>query len=157
MERNERVYGVFKWSSMEVGVGCGASEAWGEFTAELSAAHVRELVTLVKSLDPAHETHSNPYCCTVNTLTCGLDPWLIAREQDSIGVSIHPHHMFEAAGEAVRDYPSPVLSVTSTALAILSCSACDNKSAATNSALDFPSATTRISLGPAIISMDTSP
>lgn len=34
MERNERVYGVFKWSSMEVGVGCGASEAWGEFTAD---------------------------------------------------------------------------------------------------------------------------
>lgn len=34
MERHERVYGVFKWSSMEVGVGCGSSEAWGEFTAD---------------------------------------------------------------------------------------------------------------------------
>ena len=33
MERFERVYGVFKWSSMDVGVGCGESEAWGEFTA----------------------------------------------------------------------------------------------------------------------------
>lgn len=31
MERFERVYGVFKWSSVEVGIGCGTSEAWGEF------------------------------------------------------------------------------------------------------------------------------
>lgn len=31
MERFERVYGVFKWSSMEVGVDCGTSEGWGEF------------------------------------------------------------------------------------------------------------------------------
>ncbi len=31
MERFERVYGVFKWSSLDVGVGCGTSEAWGEF------------------------------------------------------------------------------------------------------------------------------
>ena len=31
MERFERVYGVFKWSSMEVGAGCGMSEGWGEF------------------------------------------------------------------------------------------------------------------------------
>ena len=35
MERFERVYGVFKWSSMDVGVGCGESEAWGEFTPKL--------------------------------------------------------------------------------------------------------------------------
>lgn len=34
MERYERVYGVFKWSSMDVGVGCGESEGWGEFTAD---------------------------------------------------------------------------------------------------------------------------
>lgn len=34
MERYERVYGVFKWSSMDVGVGCGSSEAWGEFSAD---------------------------------------------------------------------------------------------------------------------------
>lgn len=31
MERFERVYGMFKWSSMEVGVDCGTSEGWGEF------------------------------------------------------------------------------------------------------------------------------
>ena len=35
MERFERVYGVFKWSSMDVGVG-GESEAWGEFTADFA-------------------------------------------------------------------------------------------------------------------------
>lgn len=31
MERFERVYGIFKWSTVEAGVGCGASEGWGEF------------------------------------------------------------------------------------------------------------------------------
>ena len=30
-EQFERVFAVFKWSSMEVGVGCGQSEGWGEF------------------------------------------------------------------------------------------------------------------------------
>ena len=84
---------------------------WGEFTAEHSARHVRELVTLVKRIDPAHETHSNPYCGTVNTLVCGLDPWLVAREHESIGVSMHPHHMLSGTGEAVRDYPRPILAV----------------------------------------------
>ncbi len=36
MERYERVYGVFKWSTFDVGVGCGSSEAWGEFTADFA-------------------------------------------------------------------------------------------------------------------------
>lgn len=31
MERFERVFGVFKWSSYDVGVACGTSEGWGEF------------------------------------------------------------------------------------------------------------------------------
>lgn len=30
-ERYERVFSVFKWSTMDVGVGCGTSEGWGEF------------------------------------------------------------------------------------------------------------------------------
>jgi hypothetical protein len=34
LERFERVYAVFKWSTMEVGIGCGASEGWGEFNAD---------------------------------------------------------------------------------------------------------------------------
>lgn len=34
MERYERVYGVFRWSSMDVGVGCGETEGWGEFSAD---------------------------------------------------------------------------------------------------------------------------
>ena len=33
-ERYERVFAVFKWSSMDVGVGCGQSEGWGEFNAD---------------------------------------------------------------------------------------------------------------------------
>ncbi len=36
MERFEHVYGVFKWSSMEVGVGCGTSEGWGEFISDFA-------------------------------------------------------------------------------------------------------------------------
>ena len=36
MDRYERVYGVFKWSTFDVGVGCGSSEAWGEFTADFA-------------------------------------------------------------------------------------------------------------------------
>lgn len=31
MENFERVYGIFKWSTMEIGYGCGTSEGWGEF------------------------------------------------------------------------------------------------------------------------------
>ena len=31
MDRFERVYGAFKWSSLDVGVGCGVSDGWGEF------------------------------------------------------------------------------------------------------------------------------
>ena len=47
--------------------------------------------------------------------------------------------------------------VTRIALASLSCSAWDIKSAATCTGSDFSSATTSISLGPAIISMSTCP
>ena len=31
MERFEHVFGAFKWSSLDVGVGCGTSDGWGEF------------------------------------------------------------------------------------------------------------------------------
>ena len=31
MERFERVFAAFKWSSLDVGVGCGVSDGWGEF------------------------------------------------------------------------------------------------------------------------------
>lgn len=31
MDRFERVFGAFKWSSLDVGVGCGVSDGWGEF------------------------------------------------------------------------------------------------------------------------------
>ena len=49
------------------------------------------------------------------------------------------------------------LSVTSTAAAWVSCSAWLSRSAATQSGSLFPSATTKISLGPAIMSMATRP
>ena len=50
-----------------------------------------------------------------------------------------------------------LLSVASTALAKGSCSAWDSKSAAKCAGLDFSSATIMISLGPATMSMPTSP
>lgn len=31
LEKYERVYAVFKWSTTDVGIGCGTSEGWGEF------------------------------------------------------------------------------------------------------------------------------
>ena len=31
MERFEHVFAAFKWSSLDVGVGCGTSDGWGEF------------------------------------------------------------------------------------------------------------------------------
>ncbi|MCQ2097834.1 MAG: hypothetical protein MJY87_07845 [Fibrobacter sp.] len=34
MERFEKVFGAFKWSSFDVGVGCGTSDGWGEFIAD---------------------------------------------------------------------------------------------------------------------------
>ena len=52
---------------------------------------------------------------------------------------------------------SSIESVTSTALAILSCSAWESKSAAAKRGFVFPSATIKISLGPAIISIETWP
>ena len=52
---------------------------------------------------------------------------------------------------------SASLSVTSTGLASRSCSAWLSRSAATQAGLQPPSARTRISLGPAIMSMPTLP
>ena len=34
MERFENVFGAFKWSSLDVGIGCGTSDGWGEFIAD---------------------------------------------------------------------------------------------------------------------------
>lgn len=34
MERFERVFGAFKWSSLSVGENCGTSDGWGEFSPE---------------------------------------------------------------------------------------------------------------------------
>ena len=70
-------------------------------------------------------------------------------ERESIGICFSS--CFDTA------LASSVLSVTSTALAILSCSACDRRSAATYAGLQVLSATTSISLGPAIISIATLP
>lgn len=34
MERFEKVFGAFKWASLDVGIGCGTSDGWGEFNPE---------------------------------------------------------------------------------------------------------------------------
>ena len=84
---------------------------WEEFQTEHSAEHLRFLKTLVRQIDPVHETHSNPYVCTTNPLSCGISPWKIAREQESTGASIHPHHMLHQLEPDPKNYPRTMLSV----------------------------------------------
>ena len=36
MDQFEHVFGAFKWSSLDVGVGCGVSDGWGEFNPDFA-------------------------------------------------------------------------------------------------------------------------
>lgn len=81
------------------------------FQTDHSAAHLRFLKELVRKADPVHGTHSNPYVCTTNPLGCGISPWKLAREQESTGASIHPHHMFRQLEPEPKKYSRPMLSV----------------------------------------------
>ena len=66
-------------------------------------------------------------------------------------------HMERAVANFPPEFPCPTLSKGRPAAAWASCSAWLNRSAATQAGSLFPSATTRISLGPAIMSMSTCP
>lgn len=69
---------------------------WYSFTLDNTAAQMKWLGDLVKSIDPVHETHANPDKVFLNSLHAGLDEWKTARVLDSISVSVHPsHHFFD--------------------------------------------------------------
>lgn len=69
---------------------------WYSFTLDNTAAQMKWLNDIVKSIDPLHETHANPDKAFFNSLHAGLDEWKIARVLDSISVSVHPsHHFFD--------------------------------------------------------------
>ena len=76
---------------------------------------------------------------------------------DALAISVLGSSAICRSSSAVTACAKASLSVTRTAEAILSCSACESKSAAMISASELPSAITRISLGPAIISIETCP
>ena len=76
---------------------------------------------------------------------------------EALAISALPKSGICLSNSSITLSANSLLSVTKTALAILSCSACESKSAATFLASQVPSAITRISDGPAIISIETIP
>ncbi len=86
---------------------------WSEFQTENATEHLAYLASLVRRIDPVHETHSNPNMTTFNPLYAGTFPWKLAKAQDSTGGSIHPHDMFPGLERDPRNYPRPMMTVIS--------------------------------------------
>ena len=84
---------------------------WIEFQTENAAEHLAFLNDLVKRNDPDHETHSNPNATTCNPLMMGISPWKLAKVQDSISGSVHPHDMLAWLERDQDNYPRAMLSV----------------------------------------------
>ena len=82
-----------------------------EFQTENAAEHLAFLNDLVKRNDPDHETHSNPNATYCNPLDMGISPWKLAKVQDSISGSIHPHDMFSKLESDLDKYPSAMIAV----------------------------------------------
>ena len=81
-----------------------------EFQIHHSAEHLAFLQSLVRKYDAVHETHSNPATTAINPLYAGISPWELAKVQDSISGSIHPHGMFSPLEENPEEYPRAMLS-----------------------------------------------
>ena len=84
---------------------------WMEFQTENAAEHLAFLNDIVKQNDPDHETHSNPNATYCNPLEMGISPWKLAKVQDSISGSIHPHDMFSRLESDLDNYPSAMLEI----------------------------------------------
>ena len=84
---------------------------WIEFQTENAAEHLAFLNDLVKRNDPDHETHSNPNATVCNPLLMGISPWKLAKVQDSISGSVHPHDMLAWLESDQDHYPRAMLSV----------------------------------------------
>lgn len=67
---------------------------WHAFTFDNARENIIWLRDTVRSIDPVHETHANPATPLSNSLHCGLNEWALAREMESISISVHPSHHF---------------------------------------------------------------
>ncbi len=67
---------------------------WHAFTFDNARENIVWLRDTVRSIDPVHETHANPATPLSNSLHCGLNEWALAREMESISISVHPSHHF---------------------------------------------------------------
>ncbi len=67
---------------------------WHAFTFDNIRGNIVWLRDTVRSIDPVHETHANPATPLSNSLHCGLNEWALAREMESISLSVHPSHHF---------------------------------------------------------------
>lgn len=81
---------------------------WYAFTFDNSDEQMTRLRDIVRSVDPAHETHANPATPIGNSLHCGLNEWSLARVLDSISISVHPSHHFFCADE-IEHFPGMFL------------------------------------------------
>ena len=69
---------------------------WHEFACDNTDENCRHLRDIVRSLDPAHETHVNPASPISNGIWNGINEWKLGRTVDSLSVSVHPsHHFFD--------------------------------------------------------------
>ena len=85
---------------------CTSMEAdYLEFVCDNLDDNLRWLRDLVRAIDPAHETHSNPNSPFANEISQGQNEWQMARSLDSISVSVHPSHFFYAV-EKEASFPS---------------------------------------------------
>lgn len=64
------------------------------FSCDNTRENIIWLRDIVRSLDPVHETHANPSTPFNNSLCNGLNEWALAREMESISMSVHPSHQF---------------------------------------------------------------
>lgn len=67
---------------------------WHAFAFDNARENLVWLRDTVQSIDPVHETHANPATPISNSLHCGLNEWALAREMESISISVHPSHHF---------------------------------------------------------------
>ena len=84
---------------------------WFDFQLEHSAEHLAFLVGLVRRDDALTPIHTNPCNVTSNPVWAGISPWLLAREQESTGGSLHPHGMLAPREKDPRRYAEGTLSV----------------------------------------------
>ena len=82
-----------------------------EFQAQHSAEHLAYMSHLIRKIDSDHPIQSNPAVTFCNPIYNGISPWKLAKVQDSISGSIHPHCMFPSLEPDPSKYPRTILSI----------------------------------------------